>query len=564
MFYAVMSNSLNSIMLKLRNSIDSTQNVTDLNAVYDVIGRLENFPMTMIQLQDTRIGQLLQTIRHKVDPSLQKRIRLIIKAWQKLLSSEYSHQFVIPIKTSDKSIPTPPKSNGTRSRILASDKLEQSTNSVNIMCHPQTKESGDENSVRPTKRNCPDSSPDKLYKVSAQKLSTYHTQQNENFISDVSKRLNFVNTTSPIMSTSTFVQVSSQGNLVNGNKCIESEHKDIKFQENLDTSVPQTEILVASRSPIPQSLSKPRITNSMRLSKVKSTAELVQAAGDCIDSITADRILTNRISKEVDPPRVCSLMQPTKSRLSRINSSSHSSSRSVSASNNETSYFPKCNTILDVKSEVYLKCKENPTEYEKTRHPTSNSTQISVSSLTVPAIDNQSPLLSNSENNSDRLPFKDIKNDSMPNPQEVKKKKKHKYKDGTEIPEGSPRLHSNQLKGHQKGRTVIPPVTNFMNDWPDLPSLPTDIDWYSLDRSFVTACDNSSLRITEYSGPEKCTGITEIEYACISPTNLHSIILDDQYLHILPWIDMIGYRRHFFPSCSDQELNDLTTMPEPW
>ncbi|KAK4474585.1 hypothetical protein MN116_001725, partial [Schistosoma mekongi] len=210
MFYAVMSNYLNSIMLKLRNSIDSTQNVTDLNAVYDVIGRLENFPMTMIQLQDTRIGQLLQTIRHKVDPSLQKRIRLIIKAWQKLLSSEYSHQFVIPIKTPDKSIPTPPKSNGTRNKILVSDKPKQSTDSVNIICHPQMKGSGDENSVRPTKRNCPDSSPDKLYKVTAQKLSTYHAQQSENFISNVSKRLNFVNTTPPIMSTSTLVQVSSQ------------------------------------------------------------------------------------------------------------------------------------------------------------------------------------------------------------------------------------------------------------------------------------------------------------------------------------------------------------------
>ncbi|XP_018647059.1 hypothetical protein Smp_018220.1 [Schistosoma mansoni] len=543
MFYAVMSNSLNSIMLKLRNSIDSTQNVTDVNAVCDVIGHLENFPMTMIQLQDTRIGQLLQTIRHKVDPPLQKRIRLIIKAWQKLLSSEYSHQYVIPLKTSDKNIPTSPKSNGTPTKIPAREKSKQPADVVNAIYPSQMK-----CSEHLTKRNFPDSSPEKLNKEDSQK------HQNDNSVSNISKRLKFIDTTSAV------VQVNSPSNLVNGSKCMESQPQDTRFKGNLDTSVSQTSISTASRSPS----SKLRVANSMRLSKVKSTAELVQAAGDCIDSVTADRILTNRISKEVDPPRVCSIMQPTKTRLARTNSGSQSSSRCVSANNNENSHSPKCNSILDIKPETYLECRENPAVYEKGRNLTSDSVKKVIPSVNVSSINNQGPLSYNSENISDRLVLKDVENNTVSNAQKVKKKKKHKHhKDEAEILDPS-RLHSNQLKGHRRNKTVLPPVTNFMNDWPDLPCLPEDIDWHSLDRSYVTVCDNSSMEIAEYNSPQKCTVGAESEYACISPTNLHSIILDDQYLHILPWVDMIGYRRHFFPSCSDQELSELTTMPEPW
>ncbi|CAH8632873.1 unnamed protein product [Schistosoma mattheei] len=549
MFYAVMSNSLNSIMLKLRNSMDSTQNVTDLNAVCDVIGHLENFPMTMIQLQDTRIGQLLQTIRHKVDPPLQKRIRLIIKAWQKLLSSEYSHQYVIPLKTSDKNIPTSPRSNGTPIKISARERSRQPADAVNAIYPPQMK-----SSVHLTKRNFPDSPSEKLNKDDSQKSAVHLTHQNDNYVSNISKRLKCVDTTS------TVVQVQSPSNLVNGSKCMESQPQNTGFRENLDTSVPQTIISTASRSPS----SKLRVANSMRLTKVKSTAELVQAAGDCIDSVTADRILTNRISKEVDPPRVCSIMQPTKTRLARANSGSQSSSRCVSANNNETSHSPKCNTILDLKSEIPLECRESPAVYEKDHNLTSDSVKSVIPFVNVSSINNQSPISYNSENISNRLLFKDVENNTASIAQKVKKKKKHKHhKDEAEIL-GPSRLHSNQLKSHRKNKTVFPPVTNFMNDWPDLPCLPENIDWHSLDRSYVTVCDNSSMGISEYNSPKKCTVGTETEYACISPTNLHSIILDDQYLHILPWVDMIGYKRHFFPSCSDQELSELTTMPEPW
>ncbi|TNN04817.1 Mediator of RNA polymerase II transcription subunit 26 [Schistosoma japonicum] len=517
--------------------------------------------MSMIQLQDTRIGQLLQTIRHKVDPPLQRRIRLIIKAWQKLLSSEYSHQFVIPIKTLDKSIPTSPKSNRTLTKILAQDKPKQSTDSVSIIYHLQMKGPGDENSVRLTMRNYPNSSPDKLHKVSSLKLSTYPTQQNESYIPNVSKRPKFADTILPIVSTSSVVQVSSPANLVNGSKCIDLEHRDIKCQEDSNTSVPQTVTAMASRLPIPQSF-KPRMTNSMRLSKVKSTAELVQAAGDCIDSVTADRILTNKISKEVDPLPVCSLMQPIKSHLDRTNFSAHSSSRSVSASANQISHL-MCNTFLDVKSEVYMKCKENPTGYEK-NHRSSDSDRIAIPSLTVSVIENQSLLSYNSENISDQLFPKYVVNDSIPISQKVKKMKHKRHKGETKLSESSLRLHPKQLNGHQQRETTLPPVTNFMDDWPKLPSLPEDIDWHSLDRSSVTVCNNNSFMIIGNKSPDKCTVGTEVEYACIFPTNLHSVMLDGQYLHVLPWVDMIGYKRHFFPSCSDQELSDLTIMPEPW
>ncbi|KAK4467385.1 hypothetical protein MN116_008836 [Schistosoma mekongi] len=142
---------------------------------------------------------------------------------------------------------------------------------------------------------------------------------------------------------------------------------------------------------------------------------------------------------------------------------------------------------------------------------------------------------------------------------------KHKrHKDETKISESSRRLHPAQLNGHQQHETILPPVTNFMDDWPELPSLPEDIDWLSLDCSSITACNNNSFRIIGNKSPEKCTVSMEVEYACIFPTTLHSVMLDGQYLHVLPWVDMTGYKRHFFPSCSDQELSDLTIMPEPW
>ncbi|CAH8663272.1 unnamed protein product [Heterobilharzia americana] len=421
MFYAVMSNSLNTIMLILRNSIDSTQNITDVNAVCDIIERLENFPMTMNQLQDTRIGQLLQTIRHKVDPSLQKRIRLIIKAWQKLLSSDYSHQCVIPIKTSEKVASGAPRPNGTPTKPLIREKSGHCMDAVNTVCPPQLKchisVYGDESSVRPTKRNLPDSSPSKMCKDGASKTHAHQIQQSENFNSNLSKRLKCIDSPSLTMNISTVGKVSSPNNLLNGSKCSE-----LMFKAKSDISISQSCITTASRSPIQQSLSKPRVNNSTRLSKVKSTAELVQAAGDCIDSITADRILTNRISKEIDPPRVCSLVQPTKTRLNRTTSGPHSTSRTSSVNNNnEATHLPKSCTLADVKPEVHSEYVEKSASYEKSSISVSDFHQSPAPAQTLTSVSsNQSPVYSN--NNEDvpgQVTLQNINKDA----QKVKRKR---------------------------------------------------------------------------------------------------------------------------------------------
>ncbi|CAH8642871.1 unnamed protein product [Heterobilharzia americana] len=530
-----MSNSLNTIMLILRNSIDSTQNITDVNAVCDIIERLENFPMTMNQLQDTRIGQLLQTIRHK--------------AWQKLLSSDYSHQCVIPIKTSEKVASGAPRPNGTPTKPLVREKSGHCMDAVNTVCPPQLKchisVYGDESSVRPTKRNLPDSSPSKMCKDGASKTHAHQIQQSENFNSNLSKRLKCIDSPSLTMNISTVGKVSSPNNLLNGSKCSE-----LMFKAKSDISISQSCITTASRSPIQQSLSKPRVNNSTRLSKVKSTAELVQAAESVKKSTRLEYALWCNLQKHV---------------LNRTTSGPHSTSRTSSVNNNnEATHLPKSCTLADVKPEVHSEYVEKSASYEKSSISVSDFHQSPAPAQTLTSVSsNQSPVYSN--NNEDvpgQVTLQNINKDA----QKVKKKKKHKrHKYHLNVLENPLGSHSTQLECQQGDKKFLPPVTNFMDDWPELPSLPDNIDWHSLDRSCVAVCDNTILcnEDSDYQLEKYIEG-TELEYTCISPTNLHSVSLGDQYLHILPWVDMVGYKRQFFPPCSDQDLSELITMPEPW
>ncbi|VDQ01924.1 unnamed protein product [Trichobilharzia regenti] len=542
--------------------------ITDIDAVCDVIGRLENFPMTMNQLQDTRIGQLLQTIRHKVDIPLQKRIRLVIKAWQKLLSPDFSHPFVIPSKASDKSVNTPLKSNGTPTKPHVHETSMLSTNAMKTSLPSQLKRpdivSSNEACVRSTKRNLPDDSPDKTCDKTASKPRACQTQHSDNHNFNESKRQKSVDLSLPPRSVSKLSHNNSPSvKILNGTRG--TEPQDSRSQSNSDSPVSQLCTSATSRLPPLQSLCKPRVINSARLSKVKSTAELVQEAGDCIDSATADRILTNRISKEVDPSRVSSLTQPTKLHLSRTSSGPHQTSCNITVNNNEVTPLPKSSTFSDSKSHIEPEFIETSALIDKSRIPVSDSFGMtSHSGVTQTVAHDQNPLFTKNNENISNQPLIMNVNSEIQDSQKVKKKKKHKHhKHHSDILDESFGSHSKKSENWEEYRKHMPPVTNFMDDWPELPSLPAEIDFNSLDSSYVTTCDSTFSNNKEHTlSPKRRTKGTELDF--ISPTEVHSVSLGDQYLHILPWVDMIGYRRQFFPSSSDRELDELIKLPEPW
>ncbi|CAH8874639.1 unnamed protein product, partial [Trichobilharzia szidati] len=540
MFYAVMSNSLNSIMLLLKNSIDANENITDIDAVCDVIGRLENFPMTMNQLQDTRIGQLLQTIRHKVDRPLQKRIRLVIKAWQKLLSPDYSQLFVIPSKASDKSVNTPLRSNGTPAKPHVHETSRLSTNAMKTSSPSQLQRPdvvcSNEPCVRSTKRILPDHLLDKNCDNTASKPRVYQTQQSDNCNSNESKRQKFVDLSLPPTSVSMLSHNNSPSvKILNGTSG--TEPQDSLFQPNSDSPVSQSCTSANSRLPPLQSLCKPRVTNSARLSKVKSTAELVQEAGDCIDSATADRILTNRISKEVDPSRVSSVTQPAKLHLSRTSSGPHQTSCNITVNNNEVTQLPKAGTFSDSKSHMQPKFTETSALHDKSRIPVSDSFGMtSHSGVTQTVAHDQNSLCPNNNGNISNQPLLMNVNSEIQDSQKVKKKKKHKHhKHHSDILEESFGSHSKKPDDWEEYKKCMPPVTNFMDDWPVLPSLPAEIDCNTLDSSYVTTCDSTFSSNKEHIlSPTGRTEGTELDF--ISPTEVYSVSLGDQYLHILPWV----------------------------
>lgn len=70
--------------------------MTNLSLVTQAIDRLELYPMSMMQLEETRVAQLLQMVRRQVESHLQKRIRGIIKAWQKLLEPGSAYATIVP------------------------------------------------------------------------------------------------------------------------------------------------------------------------------------------------------------------------------------------------------------------------------------------------------------------------------------------------------------------------------------------------------------------------------------------------------------------------------------
>ncbi|TGZ59410.1 hypothetical protein CRM22_009103 [Opisthorchis felineus] len=574
MHLAVMSNTLNSIMLLLRNGLDSAQNITNSDAVLDAVTQLETFPMTMGQLQDTRIGQLLQTIRHKVDTPLQKRIRFVIKAWQKLLSPEFACHSVIPLKCYAASH-TPNQSskgsdcqtsNGTPTKPSFRENMRNSQHFL-TSAPVNTSDSRSNSPVvnfsdTTTRLKRPYHSLSGTTEPSAPITSfvTSHTEQP----TTPSKRSRTQSNISPQPGTT---KPTSCLPLVNGTRSV------VPISESFPSFRPATSLGKTNTASIPlrdlgdqqstEAQSQPKgdrqdTQNALhRLAKVKSTVELVQAAGDCIDSVTADRILTNRISKEPDPPRPSIVPQLAKTRQARTAPSTATSCKGsqphdlrssrpfVRHVDRETVHKPP-SSISGPSSKPSLPAISSTETFSPQSHSAqpvdsvSSELLINGNNLGVPRVhggDIERPQIdTDSDNQKSR---------------EKKRKKKRKHR------------HKHILVGP----TVYNPVTNHLDDWPSLPALPAQIDWSSLDRptssnweSLSSIPDSADRLVSDVWPGINRTSDDEGNLRLL--TDLYSLTIDDQYLHVLPWVDMIGFRRQFFPSSDD--LDQLTQMPDPW
>ncbi|VDP88822.1 unnamed protein product [Echinostoma caproni] len=541
-------------------------------------------------------------IRHKVDPVLQKRIRFVIKAWQKLLSPNFTANSVIPLKCADlaasttaspRTVSKPQHSNGTPIKSALSDKPNSAHTVPASVDSPRTSES------RGLKRSYLSASNLTTLPPKARDSNNDNTYPSDSPLTNQqaatpNKRLRYQQ--QPVASpqvkpaTTTPMQVESQSSpkppMVNGGRHIDT-HSDW-----MPISKPSTPVLTKSNTIVgslrssstnsPQLPSRDgRTTQAARLAKVKSTAELVQAAGDCIDSATADRILTNRINKEADPPRPSIVSQLTRTRQPRNASGSaqgaqnetpksRSNTPRLARSSSLRADTPARSTPLgsDCRSELV-----NHTNRPSDRATPPVSALLGTNRLTAdtsaspglghsvdhkaetikrPALSESEPGVADTDSDSQRSRHK-----------KHKKHHKHRHKhhnDGTDS--GRPHKH-----GRSPAKIVLPPITNHMDDWPQLPPLPTEIDWYSLDRPIEGPTVSSSgttdavTRLLYEPWPEVNRTVDDQGLLHL-PTELYSLSLDDQYLHILPWVDIFGHRRQFFPS--EDDLEQLTVLPDPW
>ncbi|KAM7542382.1 hypothetical protein Aperf_G00000017997 [Anoplocephala perfoliata] len=116
-----MSTALDSIMLALRRGINSSYQVLDVASIERAVEELEMYPMTMDELKESGVAQVLQAIRHQLNNRLRKRVRFVIKAWQKLIDPGPAGVSVIPAQLRH-------PSNG--------DNDSRSTNTVNGLPNP--------------------------------------------------------------------------------------------------------------------------------------------------------------------------------------------------------------------------------------------------------------------------------------------------------------------------------------------------------------------------------------------------------------------------------------------
>ena len=486
--------------------------VVDIAAITRAVDGLEIFPMSLLQLQETRVAQLLQNIRHQVENPLQKRIRNIIKAWQKLLEPEAACTTVIPLQ---RNLPTSTSanvitnnsnlSNGSASKLSSTSSLPtsspsiQSTNGrlkpprnhqLNHQPEPPSKPSN-------RKKKAPPPPPPPLPNGSSPKLP-------------------------PVQNGRAFPSSSST---------------------------------TAQEAP--------------KLAKVKSTAELIREAGGCIDSVTKDRILSNRIAKESDEfPRLVPLAAMRSSRKSKQAEApqkhqSKSAHRGVEPSLPPPAppapppppplppppapVLPKPASPTPVKSEMLTKSLERgPKRVASPRELPVEHT--------------------NHHHRDKRKHTKRRKVDETGGDGVKKEEEEGGGGGGGEVKEDI-------------GEPLLPPVTNHMDDWPQLPQLTEELleqaaetlikDYRSGQTpSEAELADASRLNDLINAGWEGVSASRD-DSGCLQPmTALYSVDLgeDDQLVHILPWANLDGYRQTFFPvgTTTLNDIDRLIDLPKPW
>ncbi|KAF5396332.1 hypothetical protein PHET_10941 [Paragonimus heterotremus] len=560
--------------------------------------------MTMSQLQDTRIGQLLQTIRHKVDVPLQKRIRSVIKAWQKLLSPEFASLSVIPLKCTESA--APPSLLSTKADVhntfTTPTKLLNRENSRNVSQRFVTSFVSSDLPV--DQRNSPsgtflESTPRSLKRgYSSTNLSETFIHNPSSAASNSSELPLFTKVTPPSKRLKPHAiespQVSlcsskSQSQTVSTSLVNGSRHQDTTV--NIQNAVQSTNSLLGKssvsaipsrnlcdKSHTPATLSKEDKSHiAVRLAKVKSTAELVQAAGDCIDSATADRILTNQICKEADPPRpsiVSQLIKPRHVKVTPV----LTPGRTVSQSRGlcQTALRPSILTHpMEHSSTPAFNEKSSSKTESAYKNVVASKSCTEATSIYSPPVWPNAGEPSFSTNEKSRLPTRpsqvsdvdrarvDTDSDTQKR-KEKSRKKKHKHRHKHYHPDET------NYRTDRHPTVNTPPVTNHLDDWPTLPPLPNRIDWHSLENSVSQTNENIShdndslvnhLLFGEWPGVNRTF---DDEGNLRLPTELYSLTIDDQYLHVLPWVDLVGSKRHFFPPSSIQDLDQLTDLPEPW
>ncbi|KAL5107887.1 hypothetical protein TcWFU_006573 [Taenia crassiceps] len=453
-----MNYNLQSIMLDLKKGTDAQDHAIDIASITRAVDGLEVFPMSMLQLQETRVAQLLQTIRHQVGNPLQKRIRSVIKAWQKLLEPGSACATVIPLQRA--------LNNSSNNAQMAALKSSE-TNPPSIT----------------STKSLPQKIPDR-------------------------KKI-FPTTTLP-------------------NGCSPKPPPSLNGRTSLLSDVP-------------------------KLAKVKSTAELVQEAGGCIDSVTKDRILSNRIAKESDEfPRLVPLAAMRSTRKAK---------------------HPSATLPPSVHHQQKLVARNSDRALPPPPPPPATQSSPRGTPSFPPA---KSEMIAK---------FLEHAPTRMESPQETRSippDQNHRHHHHKEKRKHGKRRRENREEGGEDEDTSVepkqPPVANHMDDWPTLSPLTEEVmreaaetwlrDYHSGRTPSQTELEDIG-RVTDLlQGTWEEVSASRGDDGCLEPmTALYSVDMgDDQLVHILPWANLGDYKQTFFPPGTTlaSDLDRLIDLPEPW
>nr|CDS26606.2 Mediator of RNA polymerase II transcription [Hymenolepis microstoma] len=447
--------------------------------------------MTIDVLKESGAAQMLQSVRHQVDSRLQKRIRFVIKTWQKLIVPNSGVTTVIPaqhkssanggggVSSNDNNSKTP--FNGLAKPASSNSPLIQKYNG-----HAKSHRS---QSSLPTTNN--------------------HGHQDSPIILPT-KRLK---------SSDSF---SYPANTAQPSPLSNGHSPKVPIQENGRLS---------------------SVTTAPKLSKVKSTAELIQEAGLSIDPAIKDRILSNRIAKESDEVvHVAPLASIRTSRKPRV----QKQQQEKQPEEQQKQY------------QLQSKSRKRNTE----THVSPKSTSVTI----LPTVKEEPR-----QNSSKPPPIPPIKLDRIHS-----LLKQDSSDVNQESSDHNHRFHKENQKefglNEDTEREEKKPLPNFMDNIPPLPPVTKEMRDQLSYRSCKTPDQRELSDIGKVGdlihGMWEEVNATRDEEGNLRPmTEMCSVpINDEEVLHILPWTNLSGYRQTFFPPGFDtaEDIDRLMNLPEPW